>query len=92
MAGRSDNICSHSVNEVAHSLERVCCLVILGLFFYLPRNSQPILKGVLGVLLKCGRFDLDAEFTVRCDESACFRINGWIVEVETVDDAQRWVM
>ncbi len=39
-----------------------------------------------------GQFDLEAEFTVRCDDGACFRIHGWMVEVEILDDAPQRVM
>lgn len=35
-----------------------------------------------------GRFDLDAEFTVRCDDGACFCIHGWMVDVEVLDYAR----
>ena len=36
-----------------------------------------------------GPFDLEVEFTVRCDDGACFRIHGWMVEVEILDDVPR---
>ncbi len=39
-----------------------------------------------------GEFDLECEFTVRCDDGVCFRIHGWMVEVEILDDAPRRVM
>jgi hypothetical protein len=39
-----------------------------------------------------GRFDLEAAFTVRCDDGACFYIHGWMVEVEILDDAPQRVM
>jgi hypothetical protein len=27
-----------------------------------------------------GRFDLESEFTVRCDDGACFTVLGWMVD------------
>ena len=41
-----------------------------------------------------GRFDLGAEFTVRCDDGKCVRIHGWMVEVEVLfeDLTPAWIM
>lgn len=39
-----------------------------------------------------GQFDLDATFTVRCDDGACCCIHGWMVEVELLEDSSRRVM
>jgi hypothetical protein len=39
-----------------------------------------------------GKFDLEAEFTVRCDDGACFRSCGWMVEVEIMNDSAQRVM
>ena len=39
-----------------------------------------------------GTFDLDAEFTVRCDDGVCFRVHGWMVEVEILDTPPPRVM
>lgn len=39
-----------------------------------------------------GNFDLESEFTVRCDDGVCFRIHGWMVEVENLDSAPPRVM
>jgi hypothetical protein len=42
-----------------------------------------------GVLLDgvSGQFDLECEYTVRCDDGACFKIHGWMVEPEILDGA-----
>ena len=41
-----------------------------------------------------GEFDLDAEFTVRCDDGQCFRIQGWMVDIEIVVEelVAAWIM
>ena len=39
-----------------------------------------------------GQFDLEAAFTVRCDDDACFRIHGRMVEIEILDDTPRRFM
>lgn len=39
-----------------------------------------------------GHFDLEAAFTVRCDDGVCFCIHGWMVEVEVLDETPRRVM
>jgi hypothetical protein len=39
-----------------------------------------------------GQFDFEAEFTVRCDNGACFRIQEWMIEVEILDEAPQRVM
>lgn len=39
-----------------------------------------------------GQFDLEAAFTVRCDNGGCFRIHGWMVEIEVLDCTSRRVM
>jgi hypothetical protein len=36
-----------------------------------------------------GRFDLECAYTVRCDDGTCFRIHGWMVEAEILDDASQ---
>lgn len=33
-----------------------------------------------------GQFDLECEYTVRCDDGACFWIHGWMVAAEILDD------
>jgi hypothetical protein len=38
------------------------------------------------------RFDLEAEFTVRCDDGACFTVHGWLVAVEILNEPPEWVM
>jgi len=30
-------------------------------------------------------FDLDCEFTVRCDDGALFKVQGWAVDVEVLE-------
>ena len=39
-----------------------------------------------------GRYDLEAAFTVQCDNGACFLVHGWLVDVEIVDPPAQWVM
>ncbi len=41
-----------------------------------------------------GEFDLDAEFTVRCDDGQCFRIHGWMVDIEVLieEPVPAWIM
>lgn len=39
-----------------------------------------------------GDYDLADEFTVRCDDSQCFLIYGWMIEVEVVNDVPQRVM
>ena len=39
-----------------------------------------------------GQFDLEAAFTVRCDDGAYFCIHGWMVMTEILDDTPRRVM
>ncbi len=39
-----------------------------------------------------GQFDLEAEFTVRCDNGACFTVHGWLVDVEVLTEPTEWVM
>ena len=39
-----------------------------------------------------GRFDLESEFTVRCDNDACFTVHGWLVDVEVLNEPLEWVM
>ena len=39
-----------------------------------------------------GRFDLESEFTVRCDNGACFTVHGWMVAVEILTEPAEWVM
>lgn len=36
-----------------------------------------------------GQFDLECEYTVRCDDGACFRIHGWMVEAEILEDTRQ---
>ena len=38
-----------------------------------------------------GRFDLETEFTVRCDNGAC-TVHGWLVDVEVLREPSHWVM
>ena len=39
-----------------------------------------------------GQYDLEAAFTVQCDDGACFLVHGWLVDVEIVDPPAQWVM
>jgi hypothetical protein len=39
-----------------------------------------------------GSFDLESEFTVRCDDGACFAVLGWLVDVEILNEPAEWVM
>jgi len=39
-----------------------------------------------------GDYDLEDEFTVRCDDGHCFLIHGWMVEVEILTDVPQRVM
>ncbi len=39
-----------------------------------------------------GQYDLEAEFTVKCDDGVCFRVHGWLVDVEILDPPAPWVM
>ena len=39
-----------------------------------------------------GKYDLEAAFTVQCDDGACFLVHGWLVDVEIVDPPGQWVM
>ena len=39
-----------------------------------------------------GQFDLEAGFTVQCDDGACFLIHGWLVDVEILGMPAGWVM
>ena len=39
-----------------------------------------------------GRFDLESEFTVRCDDGVCFTVHGWLVDVEILNEPSGWVM
>ncbi len=39
-----------------------------------------------------GQFDLEAAFTVQCDDGACFVVHGWLVDVEVLDPPAQWVM
>lgn len=36
-----------------------------------------------------GDFNLDAEFTVRCDDGQCFSVHGWMIDVEVVREAPK---
>ena len=50
---------------------------------------------VIGGELRDGqseRFDLESEFTVRCDDGACFTVHGWLVDVEILNEPAEWVM
>lgn len=51
-------------------------------------------EGIGGELLEVqiGRFDLESEFTVRCDDGACFTVHGWLVDVEILNGPAKWVM
>ncbi len=31
-----------------------------------------------------GEYDLEAMFTVKCDDGVCFLVHGWLVDVEIV--------
>lgn len=39
-----------------------------------------------------GQYDLEAAFTVQCDDGACFLVHGWLVDVEVLDAPASWVM
>lgn len=40
-----------------------------------------------------GQYDLEAAFTVQCDDGACLLIHGWLVDAEILDTpAPDWVM
>ena len=39
-----------------------------------------------------GQFDLQSEFTVRCDNGACFTVHGWLVGVKVLTEPAEWVM
>lgn len=39
-----------------------------------------------------GQYDLEAEFTVKCDDGVCFRVHGWLVDVEILNPPAPWVM
>ena len=39
-----------------------------------------------------GSFDLESEFTVSCDDGACFTVLGWLVDVEILNEPAEWVM
>ena len=39
-----------------------------------------------------GRFDLESEFTVRCDDGVCFTVHGWMLDVEVLNEPAEWVM
>ena len=39
-----------------------------------------------------GQFDLESEFTVRCDDGVCFTVHGWLVDVEVLNEPAVWVM
>lgn len=49
---------------------------------------------IAGVLVDgvSGQFDLGCEYTVRCDDGACFRIHGWMVEAEILDPSPTQVV
>ena len=51
-------------------------------------------KVIGGKLLdgQSGGFDLESEFTVRCDDGACFTVHGWLVEVEVLNEPLERVM
>ena len=37
-------------------------------------------------------YDLEAAFTVQCDNGACFLVHGWLVDVKILDKPAQWVM
>ena len=39
-----------------------------------------------------GQFNLESEFTVRCDDGACFTIHGWLIDVEILIEPAGWVI
>ena len=41
-----------------------------------------------------GSFDLNAAFTVRCDDGQCVQIHGWLVAVEVLpeESISPWIM
>ena len=41
---------------------------------------------------RSGEFDLEAEFTVRCEDGTCFTILGWMADVEVLKEPTEWVM
>ena len=41
---------------------------------------------------RSGRFDMESEFKVRCDDGACFTVQGWLVDLEILNEPAEWVM
>jgi hypothetical protein len=39
-----------------------------------------------------GPCDLDAKFTVRCDDGALFQVHGWLVDVTVVEPRRTSIM
>ena len=39
-----------------------------------------------------GEYDLEAAFTVKCDDGACFLVHGWLADVEIIDLPVQGVM
>ena len=39
-----------------------------------------------------GQYDLEASFTVQCDDATCFLGHGWLVDVEILGTPALWVM
>ena len=39
-----------------------------------------------------GQYDLEAAFTVQCDDGAWFLVHGWLVDVEVLNPPAQWVM
>ena len=64
----------------------------------LVETVEDVIEGEVidGLLLDgvSGRFDLDATFTVRCDDGDCIRVHGWLVDVEvlTEESLSPWIM
>jgi hypothetical protein len=73
-----DPVCSANVLKVGERM-RVLCEGLDG------SNVEGEVIGGDFIDVSTGLVDLDATFTVRCDDGACFAVHGWLVDVEVLD-------